>query len=111
MIDPTHIYVDLDIVNNDQTTNDDPPLLRFEETRNSPYINDNSAKYYCSILRFSIQTGNELPIFIPRIQVGQPDPNLTVYSVSLKDRITGYSKTVPLSYVSWNNKPVPPPHR
>jgi hypothetical protein len=49
MTDPTHIYVDLDIVNNDQTTNVNPPQLRFEETRNSPYIDGNSADYYCSI--------------------------------------------------------------
>jgi hypothetical protein len=33
MSKPMHIYVDLDIVNNDQTTNSDPPQLRFEETR------------------------------------------------------------------------------
>jgi hypothetical protein len=101
--------VDLDIVNNDQTTNNDPPQLRFEETRNSPYMEGDSRDYFCSILRFSIQTGNELPIFIPRIITGQPNPNLTVYSVSIKSPTTGQTVTAPLIYQPWNNKPTPPP--
>jgi len=107
MSKPMHIYVDLDIVNNDQTTNSDPPQLRFEETRNSPYIEGDSRDYFCSILRFSIQTGNELPIFIPRVLTGQPNPNLTVYSVSIKNPVTGDFVTTPLIYESWNNRPVP----
>jgi hypothetical protein len=82
--EPTHIYVDLDILNNDQTTNDDPPHLRFEETRNAPFIDGDTKDYFCSIIRFSLQTGNSLPIFIPRIQTGQTDVNKTVYSVSIQ---------------------------
>ena len=59
--DNTHIYVDLDIINNDQRADVDPPQLRFEETRNAPYLPGDSSNYFCSILRFSIQTGNSLP--------------------------------------------------
>ena len=33
----THIYLDLDIVNNKQDTSDDPPVLRFVQTRNTPF--------------------------------------------------------------------------
>jgi len=66
--EPTNVYVDLDIINNDQRADVDPPQLRFEETRNAPYLSGDSSDYFCSILRFSIQTGNSLPIFIPRIQ-------------------------------------------
>jgi hypothetical protein len=62
----THIYLDLDIVNNGQNNNSPPPLLRFEETRNSPFLPGDSSEYFCSILRFSVQTGNEIPVFIPR---------------------------------------------
>lgn len=115
MSEQMHIYVDLDIVNNDQTTNENPPQLHFQETRNSPYIEGNSANYYCTILRFSIQTGNELPIFIPRVKLGQIDPNLTVYSVSMKNTyqtdLSGILKqtTTPLIYESWSNTSAPAP--
>ena len=111
MSEPTHIYLDLDVVNNDQLANTDPPPLRFQETRTTPVINGDANDYYCSIIRFSIQTGNTLPIFIPRIQTGQPDPDLTVYSVSFvwyhPDNIPFLQATVYLRYVSWNNSPKP----
>ena len=76
MSEPTHIYLDLDVVNNDQLANADPPPLRFQETRTTPVINGDANDYYCSIIRFSIQTGNTLPVFTPRIQTGQTDRTL-----------------------------------
>ncbi|MFM7987877.1 MAG: phage minor capsid protein [Candidatus Fonsibacter sp.] len=36
------------------------------------------------MVRFTIQTGNTLPVFIPSVVIGQHDPNLTIYSVSLQ---------------------------
>ena len=112
--EPTHIYVDLDILNNDQTTNDDPPHLRFEETRNAPFVDGDTKDYFCSIIRFSLQTGNSLPIFIPRIQTGQADANKTVYSVSLQPHTASGVQaihTVFLQYESWNSAPTPQPPR
>ena len=100
--EPTHIYVDLDIINNDQRADVDPPQLRFEETRNAPYLSGDSSDYFCSILRFSIQTGNSLPIFIPRIQTGQPNPNRTVYAVTIRNPVANEEQTVYLSFESWN---------
>ena len=107
--DPTHIYVDLDILNNDQTTNEDPPHLRFEETRNAPFIN-NTSEYFCTIIRFSLQLGNSLPIFIPRIQIGQPDVNKTVYSVTIVNRSVtpNVESTVFLTFSPWNTTVSPP---
>ncbi len=90
----THIYLDLDIVNNGQNNNSPPPLLRFEETRNSPFLPGDSSEYFCSILRFSVQTGNEIPVFIPRIETGSMDVNKTVYSVTVEHN--GNSHTAPL---------------
>ena len=90
----THIYLDLDIVNNGQNNNSPPPLLRFEETRNSPFLPGDSSEYFCSILRFSVQTGNEIPVFIPRIETGSMDVNKTVYSVTVEHH--GNSNTAPL---------------
>ena len=85
---PYHVYMDLDVINNDYTSTKHPQL-RFEETRNTPFLDGDSADYFCSILRFSIQTGNSLPIFIPQIQVGQSDPNLTIYKVIIEREIGG----------------------
>ena len=81
--DPHHVYLDLDVINNDYTTNGTRPYLKFEEIRNTPFLDGDSAEYFCSIVRFTIQTGNTLPVFIPSIVLNQPDPNLTIYTVTL----------------------------
>ena len=56
--DPHHVYLDLDVINNDYTANGTRPYLRFEEIRNTPFLDGDSAEYFCSIVRFTIQTGN-----------------------------------------------------
>ena len=61
---PTHIYVDLDVVNNDYVNA--PPLLKFEDTRSAPFLQD-SKDYFASIIRFSLHTANSLPVFKPKI--------------------------------------------
>ena len=83
MAKPIHTYLDLDVVNNNLTSDTVAPALRLEETRNTPFLDGDSSEYFLSITRFSIQTGNSLPIFIPRIETGQGDRNKTVYSVTL----------------------------
>ena len=83
MVIPSHVYVDLDVINHDLTSDISAPALKFQETRSSPYIEGDSADYLCSIIRFSIQTGSSLPVFIPRIELGQPDVNKTVYAITL----------------------------
>ena len=85
---PYHVYMDLDVINNDYTSTT-APQLRFEETRNQPFLDGDSSDYFCSIVRFSIQTGNTLPVFIPRIRTGQFQANKTVYRITLKDTIGG----------------------
>jgi hypothetical protein len=104
----THIYLDLDIVNNSQSNNTPPPLLRFEETRNSSFLPGDSSEYFVSILRFSVQTGNEIPVFIPRIETGpeQMDVNKTVYNLTVEHN--GRNKTVPLIWEPWDLSETPP---
>ena len=83
---PYHIYLDLDVLNNSVASGAKPQQLVFEETRNTPFLDGDASEYFCSIVRFSIQTGNSLPVFIPRIdnaQVGTYNPNETVYKISL----------------------------
>ena len=48
---PTHVYVDLDVANNDYVN---PPPLKFEDTRGAPFLSD-SKDYGASITRFSLQ--------------------------------------------------------
>jgi len=78
---PEKLYYDIQLTNL-ETTGNIPPVLNFIETRNVPFLYD-SDQYYMSIIRFSLDTPN-LPVFIPTIQLNQPDINLTIYSVSLQ---------------------------
>ena len=83
MSDPNHIYLDLDVINNNYNQGDQPPYLRFEEIRNTPFLDGDSSDYFCSIVRFTIQTSNTLPVFIPGVVLGQANPRKTIYTVSL----------------------------
>lgn len=79
---PQHIYYDLDIINNDTTGTIQPVPLRFTEVRNNPFIMC-PENYYMSVVRFQIQTGDSLPVMVPQVQLGQTDPNLLIYSITL----------------------------
>ena len=101
----THSYLDLDVVNNNLSADTDAPILRFEETRNQPFLDGNSSDYFCTIIRFSIQTGNSLPVFIPRIETGQTDVNKTVYKITMtwgNGADINYSTTISVPYRSYD---------
>ena len=100
MQDPHHVYLDLDVINNNYTQEGPKPYLRFEETRNTPFLEGDSSEYFCSIVRFSIQTGNTLPVFIPSIKLGQNSIQETSYKVSLRCVVSGteYIATTPIYY-------------
>ena len=55
MPEATHVYMDLDVINNDYTTGS-APQLRFEEVRNAPFLEGDASEYACSVVRFSVQT-------------------------------------------------------
>jgi hypothetical protein len=80
---PYHVYLDLDVLNNDFDSGARSHRLEFQETRNSPFLDGDASNYFCSIVRFSIQTGNSLPVFIPRIADPVADRDETVYKVSM----------------------------
>lgn len=75
------IYYDVTVSNFQSTTNAPLPFY-FNESRTIPFINK-PEDYNLSVVRFSIDTGNA-PIFLPSIQPNQNDPNLTIYSITLK---------------------------
>jgi hypothetical protein len=85
------IYYNASVVSNN--TKDGAPTsyppIRFNETRDAPIVRD-ASQYYFSIIRFAMNGANRnLPLFIPQIQtngfpyVGQNDPNLTLYYLTL----------------------------
>ena len=76
MNDPYHVCMGLDVINNDYSSTSKPQLW-FEETRNTPCLSGDSADFRRQC--FSIQTGNTLPVFIPKIETGT-DRRRTVYS-------------------------------
>ena len=66
------VYYTADIINSNSTNTNsiNDPQLRFQETRNTPIIN-NTRDYEFSIVRFQVNgCGKNLPIFIPNILVG-----------------------------------------
>lgn len=79
---PMHIYYDLDVINNDVLGQQEPQVLRFEEVRNNPFLMCPS-NYYLSVVRFQIQTGDGIPVFLPQVMTGQPDVNKLIYSITL----------------------------
>jgi len=103
------IYYDV-VITNVETVTKPPPTLYFNETRNSPFL-QNPQDYYISIIRFTLDTPT-LPIFIPEIQPNQGNRNLTIYSVSLNwtDPLTSINY-VQIEYVIYspqNNSAVVP---
>lgn len=82
---PDMVYYNLDIINGktiDEGINSNP-TARFNETRDTAIIKDTS-KYYFSIVRFTMNGSDKtLPMFIPRIELGQNNPDKTVYKIAL----------------------------
>ena len=78
---PKHIYYDIQVTNyvSSQTV---PPILKFQETRTTPFLID-PRDYTLSIIRFQLDTPS-LPIFVPEIALNQLDSNRTIYSLTLE---------------------------
>ena len=77
---PEQLYYDVVITNLEQG-DQDPPILYFNETRNTPFVYDPES-YYMSIIRFTLDTPT-LPVIIPEIVPNQSNVNLTIYTICL----------------------------
>ena len=66
--------------------------LNFQETRSSPFLQKPS-DFNLSIVRFSLDTYN-LPVFIPIIKYESPNPDETIYSLSIKYNQKLYTKNI-----------------
>jgi hypothetical protein len=108
--DPAFVYYNIDIISN--KTNEsglgEDPVVQYSETRQQPIISD-ASKYYFSIIRASIDgAGSGLPLFIPSIQTGQSDINLTVYSVTIFFKCQGVNGSSNQSYISYESEAINP---
>lgn len=107
----SHIYVDISFFNQDTSGTGQPKLLSYLDIKPGPFLN-NPSNYYLSIQRFHIDTGN-LPVFIPQIQVGQPDINRTIYTITLtyeySDKVS-LNIPIPIIFYSLDqtSRPEPP---
>ena len=54
MSKPFHVYLDLDVLNNDTNPASKAPQLSFEETRTQPFLDGTAEDYFVAIARFSI---------------------------------------------------------
>ena len=95
--DIENIYYNIDIVSSktESTATTADPVASFSETRDVPII-DNASKYKMAITRFTMNGIKDIPLFIPVIEAGQPDPNRTVYWITLE--AYGYSSSQPVIY-------------
>ena len=86
MATPTHVYLDLDVRNDDVETVSSPPPLNFDETRLHPFLNGDASDYFCTIARFTLDTSISIPVFIPEMDTNQPgstpNRNKTIYKIS-----------------------------
>ncbi len=89
---PDYIYYNAELVNNE--TSDDSynfandPEIRFNETRDTALVKD-ASEYHYSIVRFAMNGASaNLPLFIPIVETGQANPDLTTYSCAI-----GYQQT------------------
>ena len=86
MATPTHVYLDLDVRNDDTETESSPPPLNFDETRLRAFLNWGASDYFCTIARFALDTSNSIPVFIPEMDTNQPGPapnrKKTIYKIT-----------------------------
>ena len=82
MTTPFHVYLDLDVRNDDVETATSPPPLNFDETRLQPFLMGDASDYFCTIARFTLDTSNSIPVFIPEIDTTQNNPYRTIYKIT-----------------------------
>jgi len=109
---PDLVYYDVTITNL-ENVDTEPPVLYFNETRNSPFVYDPES-YYLSIVRFTLDTPS-LPVFQPEIQPNQANRDLTIYSTTLSwtNPVAPFQTFNQQTFVTWVpqllSAPVPSP--
>jgi hypothetical protein len=103
-MNPEKLYYDV-IMSNISNQNVTPIPAEYSEARNQAYL-QNPSDYWLSILKLTADT-QSLPVWRCQIKANQPDPNLSVYSITLT--FGGQAFQAFLQYESQNQGiPVPP---
>jgi hypothetical protein len=61
--------LDLYVRSNDYKHNGLPPYLSFEETERVPFLGGGNSKYFCGIVRFTVRTTYNRPLFIHAVKL------------------------------------------
>jgi hypothetical protein len=107
---PFQVYYTIDMINNDTTGSRPLPAIRFDEIRNSPFLNA-PENYFISVVRFSFMSPT-LPVFIPQCQLGQNNINLLNYSFTMSYTYLGttYNYQQYINYIPFDlSQPLPNP--
>lgn len=83
---PDNVYLDI-LVTNFQSTTAKPEPFSYTDNRSIAFL-DSPSQYELSILRFQVDSANA-PTFIPSIEPNQPDPTLTIYSITMEYPVNG----------------------
>lgn len=92
--DATHIWLDLNMTNNDPDGTNAPIAVDFNEIRSQPIL-QRPSDYHLAVARFDVETIT-LPLFIPQIEANQANVDKTVYVISLE-----YQGSVGQANVIW----------
>lgn len=116
---PDHIYLDLSVINNDNTGAGTKTALNFNDVRTNPIL-ENPCNYFLAIARFEIDTpAVTLPLFIPLLNVdglngpgytfgAGPSEDVTAYTITMAqvDPTTGLLTDVNSLNIVWNKQDV-----
>jgi hypothetical protein len=98
------IYFDLITTNFYSTSK--IPYAEYNQSRTIPYLK-NPSEYYGTVVNFTLEN-TSIPVFVAEIKGDQPDPNLTIYTVTLAYQ--GSQVTQPVIFSPQNLlAEVPPP--
>jgi len=76
MHDPHHVHLDLDVINTDYTRVGTSSHLRFEEIRNTPFLDGDSSDYFCSIVNSPFKQLTAYRCFMPVVEKNKyPEQN------------------------------------
>lgn len=89
--DPTQIYYNIDIINNDVSDEGKQLILDFDETRTGTFLN-NPEDYFISVVRFSLDSIS-LPVFIPQIDQNA-GINDTIYYITVHNTVASFTKRI-----------------
>jgi len=97
----------INMINNDLSKQEATAKVSYIETRNIPFLS-NPSDYYLAVSSFSLETPS-LPVFVPSVEIGQPNINKLIYKMTL-----GYNGNYETANVIYEpedttlNNPMPP---